>query len=1194
MFRKVSKEQLRVPAHIDYLAELREFVAALGRKHKLSESIIKAFKLAVDEAATNVIRHAYRESEGDGTITLRATVRKESVTLSIIDTGKTFDPRRVKDPDLTRYVEIGKRGGLGIMIMRRMMDDIEYRTTSEGNELRLTKKRETPAKGRIAKLVPGGFKAVTLGMKTRFWSKTVLFLALMIGGFYLYYFIMVPSDILREKIPTWNLIAGQIIKSLEGDKELLQDTFGLRQNNLLSSLISRRRDEIYEVALVDSLGRIQGHSNLDKFLAQYDFAPFGDAKRMGEHLYAYRVRPDSSAHPFPVLDYAQPVQVEESPFGDLMLHIRVYKARIDAMIAAERWRFARHALFFFCAAAAGAFVLIYLLMNPLRKLAEFVRSGGEVEIQEDLEIDTTSEVGAIAKAFTDITAKFRESQRHLAEQEKLQQEMQVAKEIQQTLLPHEFPDLEGYEIAGYYEAAALVGGDYYDFVEVDRDTLGIVVADVSGKGVPGSMIMTMIRQSLRTEARGRKDAAEVLVRLNDLVVGDMRKGMFVTIFYVIIDSKRRRLNFASAGHNPMILYRSSTNKTYYLNPRGFPIGIELPDKDLFRQTIESDIVQLVEGDLVLLYTDGITEAMDDRREQFGEERLLETIRKYGRASARPFAEKLGEAIQGFTRGHPQTDDITFVTLCEKTTQQKEELRRAKEAYKMIMAGTSIRAACETAGISTFAYYNKYKRTFEEEGVENYEIDEAVSLEARHIAIEDKAKILDIVRNHPEYGAKRISDELNSEKYGWLEIPENKIYEELVRSRLNTRALREAFVARSAGSRRRQMYKTPGTPLITLDGRVITDFDAEVLSKSGTPSPEAQKEVVAARPQSEGAESDRKAPMPETPPANGDRDAVRRALQEEEDSITAPGERPAPPPIDEPEDEADLSSPAEPAAEPPAETGPREGADQEGGRGFFAIDELLQEEITRTFSESTSTLETDDIQAFSESETEAETGLNVSSPAGGDDAGELKETDLFIAGIDELLNEDALETTTVSMDGGVDFQTEIDAVSDAAGADAGEAETVANDTPEPEQTTPTKTEPGTPTRKISSRSLLFREQRMTRGYRYYKAQQFAQAITEFEKVVAEFPGYKKALKILANAYFRAARYEDAIKVYRQVKAKDPDDVAAHENLGLAYLKLGCVKEALKAWQALIELAPYRHDIRGKIEALRAKIAESTEN
>ena len=109
MLSKVEKEQLKVPAHIDYLGDLRDFVTQVGRKHGFPDKVINAFKLAVDEAATNIIRHAYREA--DGLITIRSIVRKNSLTLCIIDQGAYFDPKRVKDPDLNRYIDIGKKGG---------------------------------------------------------------------------------------------------------------------------------------------------------------------------------------------------------------------------------------------------------------------------------------------------------------------------------------------------------------------------------------------------------------------------------------------------------------------------------------------------------------------------------------------------------------------------------------------------------------------------------------------------------------------------------------------------------------------------------------------------------------------------------------------------------------------------------------------------------------------------------------------------------------------------------------------------------------------------------------------------------------------------------------------------------------------------------------------------------------------------
>ncbi len=137
MFKRLVNPQVTVPAHMDFLGELRDFVTRIGKVHGYPTKVINAFKLAVDEVATNIIRHAYRNK--DGFITVRATIKNDSLTLSFIDQGTFFDPSTVANPDLRHYVDIGKKGGLGIFIIRKLMDEIEYRRGAEGNELTITK-----------------------------------------------------------------------------------------------------------------------------------------------------------------------------------------------------------------------------------------------------------------------------------------------------------------------------------------------------------------------------------------------------------------------------------------------------------------------------------------------------------------------------------------------------------------------------------------------------------------------------------------------------------------------------------------------------------------------------------------------------------------------------------------------------------------------------------------------------------------------------------------------------------------------------------------------------------------------------------------------------------------------------------------------------------------------------------------------
>ncbi len=1157
MFRRIIEKQMRVPAHIDYLSEIRDFITNLGDRHRLSDTIIKSFKLAIDEAATNVIRHAYRDVEEPGNLTLRATIRKESMTVCIIDQGKFFDPRNVKDPDLDRYVKMGKKGGLGVFLMRKIMDDVEYRATDEGNMLCLTKNRER-AVGLLEAFMPESVRSIFQNVKTRFLVKaSVLITAIVFAGS-LVFWLKTPTDVLNEKLPLWQEMSGQIVQAFGEDRALLdglvsEDAIALMNSQaLLNSHVDE--SEIVELALVDGEGRIKAHSNFNKAFSHYDRPLNENFERLGEHLLLYKTRLDEDTSPIGIYDLSTPINFSGEETPTLVLHIRAAESRVNFLIAEKRSEILRIALNVFGVSSAAAFLLIYLAFKPMKKLVEFVRSGGETELDHGVELDTTSEAGEIAQAFSNIMVQFRESQKNLAEQERLQQEMQVAKEIQQTLLPHEFPKLEGYEIAGYYESAQLVGGDYYDFVEIDRDTLGVVVADVSGKGVPGSMVMTMIRQALRTEARGTKDAAAVLARLNDLVVGDIRKGMFVTLFYIIIDSKKRRLNFASAGHNPMILYRSSTNQTYYLNPRGFPIGLQLAEKDLFRKCIQSDTIQLVEGDLITLYTDGVTEAMNSQRELYGEERLLKTIRDGGMDGADSFSERLSQDVGAFTESQPQNDDITFVTIREKTNLQKEELRRAREVWKMYSEGMTIREACETAGLSTYTYYNKFKKAFERNGVENVAVDESVSLEARHLSVEEKSRMFDVIKEHPEFGPKRISAELNSERYGFTVISENKIYDELVRNRLNTRRLREGYVARkTGGGKKNKALKPPGNPMLTLDGRVIISDEIQALT---APKPKML-------------------PLSTTDSAGGDES--ENLEQPSKKLLSAPQKNDVPEEENGTRNEAvsefDDSESTEFKVEVIDEEESGENAalqDADEAKSIFALDDLIHSEIEKEFSEPV--LEVDFAENDEEQLVENETGTTVQV---------IEETSMLVAGVEELLDEGSLDETR-TFDGASPFgfgQQSEKSDSTLRNLQKLKAEGAVEDSANIASLS------GMARRK----AMIRREQDMNDGFRLYKENKFKEAIGVFEKVVADFPTYKKALRVLGNAYFRTNAYEKAIMTYQTIIAFDPIDSVSFENMATAYLKQSNPRKAVEALRALLDIDSSRDDIRVKIENISSKEA-----
>lgn len=246
----------------------------------------------------------------------------------------------------------------------------------------------------------------------------------------------------------------------------------------------------------------------------------------------------------------------------------------------------------------------------------------------------------------------------LAAQERVQRELQIARDIQRMLLPAEPPALPGFDLSAFSQPALEMGGDYYDFFWVTEGQLGIVVADVSGKGVPAALTMAMLRTVMRTHALGNGSVRETLERTNLSLSGDLRRGSFITISYGVLDVQQRTLTWARAGHEPTLLVRGGQVETH--TPSGAAVGV-LPHAG-FAADLEVETLSLQPGDSVVIYTDGITEAMNSAGEEFGMDRLLQALRGHARASSADRIESIQRSVNAFVGDTPQQDDITLVVL----------------------------------------------------------------------------------------------------------------------------------------------------------------------------------------------------------------------------------------------------------------------------------------------------------------------------------------------------------------------------------------------------------------------------------------------------------------------------------------------------------------------------------------------------
>ncbi len=244
------------------------------------------------------------------------------------------------------------------------------------------------------------------------------------------------------------------------------------------------------------------------------------------------------------------------------------------------------------------------------------------------------------------------------ERERIEQELQVARRIQQASLPKEVPEPEGWEITPYYQPAREVGGDFYDFFELEDGRVGVVVGDATGKGVPAALVGSATSSTLRAvaQALGSSSPGEVLAQINETLLARIPPNMFVTCFYAIVDPKSGSLRYANAGHDLPYLRRRSGDDAEELRARGMPLGL-MPE-----MSYEEKVASLSEGESVLFYSDGLVEAHDPKGEMFGFPRLRALVAEHG-AEERSLGDFLMDELYSFVgEGWEQEDDIALVTL----------------------------------------------------------------------------------------------------------------------------------------------------------------------------------------------------------------------------------------------------------------------------------------------------------------------------------------------------------------------------------------------------------------------------------------------------------------------------------------------------------------------------------------------------
>lgn len=297
-------------------------------------------------------------------------------------------------------------------------------------------------------------------------------------------------------------------------------------------------------------------------------------------------------------------------------------------------------------------------VHALSRGTERLQSG---DFSHRIQVRSRDQLGELAESFNMMARGIEDLLRQQAEKERLEEELRIARQIQMSLLPAEGAvSLPGLQIAALCLPAAEVGGDYYDLIPLSDTRLGVLVADVSGKGTSAALYMAELKGLVLSLSRIYSSPAALLAEANSILCATLDSRSFITMTYAVVDSTARTMRYARAGHNPIVHLEAKTGRTRVLTPPGLGLGLDRGER--FAEVLEEAEVPLTSGDTFLFFTDGLSEAMNQRSELFGERRLRDVVESGDGLGSEELKQRILEEIRAFADGASQHDDMTMVIL----------------------------------------------------------------------------------------------------------------------------------------------------------------------------------------------------------------------------------------------------------------------------------------------------------------------------------------------------------------------------------------------------------------------------------------------------------------------------------------------------------------------------------------------------
>jgi sigma-B regulation protein RsbU (phosphoserine phosphatase) len=301
-----------------------------------------------------------------------------------------------------------------------------------------------------------------------------------------------------------------------------------------------------------------------------------------------------------------------------------------------------------------------ITIKPIKILAKGVNIIGEGRLDYKIHIKSRDEIGLLSDEFNRMTSRLLEYQNKMQEKAKLDEQLEIARQIQQDLIPQDGIDNKDISIDGFYKAAAGVGGDYYDFVQIGEGKYGVIMSDVAGKGVPASLMMIMIRTVFKSLIQsGLSEPSKIVTLMNDTLASDISSDRFATVLFGVFNQHNRLFHYTNAGYGPLLVYKEDKKKCFLVNPPkgSVPIGV-MPDVEYE----EEKPITLGSGDSLFLFTDGIHEARNISEEEYGMKRLSDLIPPMAARASKDMANLIVEDVLRFAGEAEQYDDMTLTVM----------------------------------------------------------------------------------------------------------------------------------------------------------------------------------------------------------------------------------------------------------------------------------------------------------------------------------------------------------------------------------------------------------------------------------------------------------------------------------------------------------------------------------------------------